>query len=330
MRRREFIAALGSAATWPVVARAQQADRARRIGVLIGLGETDPLAKSGLSEFTQSLADLGWIDGRNFRMDLRWTGGDINRMRALAKELVDLGPAVIVGDVSATARAVQRETQTIPIVFLLVSDPVHYGFVASLARPGGNMTGFVNYEPSLAGKWLELLTEIAPSVKRVAMLFNPDLAPSGGSNFLPSFKAAALSLKLELIPAPVRSDAEIEKIITSLGHEPRVGLVIPPEIFMIAHRATIIPAAARNNLPAVYSESEFVRDGGLLSYGVDEVDIFRRSASYVDRILRGAKPSDLPVQLPVKFGMALNVKAANALGLSIPQSILLRADEVIE
>jgi putative ABC transport system substrate-binding protein len=330
MRRREFIAGLGGVAAWPIAARAQQPQRMRRIGVLMSGDENEPWEKTRLSAFIQALADLGWSDGRNARIDLRWAGDDINRMRALAKELVDLRPAVIVGGVSATARAVQRETQTIPIVFLLASDPVRYGFVASLARPGGNMTGFVNYEVSLAGKWLELLTEVAPSVKRVAMLFNPDLAPSGGSNFLPSFEAAALSLKLELLPAPVRSDAEIESVMTSLGHEPRVGLVIPPEIFVIAHRATIIPAAARNNLPAVYSESEFVRDGGLLSYRVDGVDISRRAASYVDRILRGEKPGDLPVQLPTKFEMAVNLKTAKALGLTVPQSILLRADEVIE
>ena len=218
-----------------------------------------------------------------------------------AKELVDLQPDVILADATPATAALQRETRTIPIVFAVVSDPVGAGFVAGLPRPGGNITGFIIMEASMAGKWLELLTEIAPGIKRAAIMFNPDTAPGGGSYYLPSFEAAARSLKVEPIAAPVHSDAEIETVITSLGREPGGGLVVMPDTFMIVHRAPIILLAARNNVPAVYSNRRFVRDGGLLSYGPDSVDIFRRSASYVDRILRGAKPADLPVQLPIKF-----------------------------
>ena len=302
----------------------------RRIGVLMAFDENDPEGKARLSGFTQGLAELGWTDGRNLRMDVRWAAGNVDRMRMFAKELVDLQPDVILAGATPATAALQRETRTIPIVFAIVADPVGAGFVASLPRPGGNITGFSNIEASMAGKWLELLTEIAPGVKRVAIMFNPDTAPGGGSYYLPSFEAAARSLKVEPIVAPVHSDAEIETVITSLGREPGGGLVVMPDGFMTIHRAPIILLAARNNVPAVYSNSVFARDGGLLSYGPDRVDIFRRSASYVDRILRGAKPADLPVQLPVKFEMAVNVKTAKALGLTVPQSILLRADEVIE
>jgi putative ABC transport system substrate-binding protein len=330
MKRRTFIAGLWSAAAWPLVARAQQGDRMRRIGVLMALGENDPQAKGWLSGFTQGLAELGWTDGRNLRMDVLWAAGNIDWMRMFAKVLVNLQPDVILALNTAVTAALQRETRTIPIVFVNVSDPVGDGFVASLPRPGGNITGFINLEESLADKWLELLTEIAPGVKRAAMIFNPKTAPGGGSYYLPVFEAAARSLKVEPIAAPVHSDAEIETVITSLGREPGGGLVVMSDTFMIVHRAPIILLAARNSVPTVYPGTTYVRDGGLLSYGPDSVDIFHRSAAYVDRILRGAKPSDLPVQLPVKFEMALNAKTAKALGLTVPQSILLRADEVIE
>jgi putative ABC transport system substrate-binding protein len=263
-------------------------------------------------------------------MDIRWAGADVDRMRMFAKELVGLQPEVILANGTPVTAALQRETRAIPIVFAPVADPVGSGFVAGLPRPGGNLTGFINLEASMAGKWLELLTEIAPGVKRVAMMFNPDTAPGGGSYFRPAFEAAARSLKVEPIVASVDSDAEIETVMTSLGREPGGGLVVMADGFMLVHRAPIILLAAQNNVPAVYSLSVFARDGGLLSYGPDQTDIFRRSASYVDRILRGAKPADLPVQLPVKFEMALNAKTAKALGLAVPPSILLRADEVIE
>jgi putative ABC transport system substrate-binding protein len=242
----------------------------------------------------------------------------------------DLRPEMILAATTPATAALQWETRTIPIVFVSVSDPVGEGFVASLRRPGGNLTGFISEEASMAGKWLELLTEIAPTVKRAAIMFNPDSAPGGGSYYLPAFEAAARSLKVAPIAAPVHSDAEIEMVITSLGREPGGGVVVSTDAFMIVHRAPVILQAARNNVPAVYQTSVFAKDGGLLSYGPDRVDIFRRSASYVDRILRGAKPADLPVQLPVKFEMFLNAKTAKALGLAVPPSILLRADEVIE
>jgi putative ABC transport system substrate-binding protein len=327
MRRREFIAGLGAAA-WPVVARAQQVDRVRRIGVLISLDENDPEQKRRLAAFTQALAGLGWTDGRNVRLDVRWGGGDINRVRALAQELISLQPDIILAGSTPVTAALQRETRTIPIVFVNVGDPVASGIVAQLDRPGGNITGFAGWEASLTGKWLELLSEIAPGLKRIAIMFNPDTAAV--SLFVPSFETAARSLKVEPIMAPVHSDAEIETRINVLGREPGGGLVVMVDAFTFVHRAPIISATAQNNVPAVYYFSVFARDGGLLSYGPDPVDTFRRAASYVDRILRGAKPAELPVQLPTKFEMAVNLKTAKALGLTVPQSILLRADEVIE
>jgi ABC-type uncharacterized transport system substrate-binding protein len=328
LRRREFIAGLGGAATWPLAARAQQGDGVRRIGVLFPGDEKDPVRKTFVSAFAQALAGLGWTEGRNVRMDLRWGGDDIDGMRVLARELVGLQPDIIVaGSIPATV-ALQRETRTIPIVFANVADPVASGIVARLNQPGGNTTGFAVYEASLGGKWLELLSEIVPGLKRAAIMFNPDTAPL--SAFMPSFETAARSLKIVPSVAPVHGDVEIETAIIALGREPRGGLVVMPDSFMNVHRAPIILAAARNNVPAVYANSYFARDGGLLSYGVDQVDTFRRAASYVDRILRGEKPADLPVQLPTKFEMVLNLKTAKALGLTVPPSILLRADEVIE
>jgi putative ABC transport system substrate-binding protein len=327
LRRRDFIAGLGGTAAWPLATRAQQADRVRRIGVLMPGDENDPKQKRRLSAFAQALADFGWTDGRNVRMDLRW-GGDINRIRALAQELVGLQPDIIVTTATPTTAAVQRETRTIPVVFATVADPVASGLVPRLDRPGGNVTGFAVFEPSLGGKWLELLSEIAPGLKRAAIMFNPDTAPA--STYTPSFETAARSLKVEAITAPVRDEVEIETAIVAVGRDPGSGLVIMPDAFMVSHRAPIILAAARNNVPAVYNQSPFARDGGLLSYGIDTVDSYRRAASYVDRILRGEKPGDLPVQLPTKFEMVVNRKTANALGLAIPPSILLRADEVID
>jgi len=328
MRRREFIAGLGGAAAWPFASWAQQGERVRRIGVLAPGDENNPVAKTRLSAFTQALADLGWTDGRNVRLDLRWAGSDTNRIRALAQELVGLQPDIIATSTSPATAAVLRETRTIPIVFVNVGDPVASGFVAALNQPGGNITGFSLYEASLAGKWLDLLSEIAPGLKRAAIMFNPDTIPA--SLYLPSFEEAARSLKVVPIMAPVHSDLEIEAAIIALRLEPRGGLVVMPDVFTLVHRVPIILAVARNNVAAVYPLSDFARDGGLLSYGVDLVDIYRRAASYVDRILRGAKPAELPVQLPTKFEMVLNLKTARALGLVVPRSILLRADAVIE
>jgi putative ABC transport system substrate-binding protein len=278
--------------------------------------ETDPLAKPYVSAFIQALAGLGWTDGRNMRMDPRWGSGDINRIGALAQELVSLRPDVILAHGTSATVALQRETRTIPIVFASVTDPVARRIVASLNSPGGNITGFANLEATLGGKWLELLSEIAPGLKRAAIMFNPDLP--GPSVYMPTLEMAARSLKIVLITAPVRSDAEIETAIIALGREPGGGLVVPGDAFTVAHRAPTIAAVARNNVPAVYFLSAYARDGGLLSYGVDQVDLFRRAATYVDRIMRGDKPGDLPVQLPTKFDMAVNLKTAKALGLVIP------------
>jgi putative ABC transport system substrate-binding protein len=330
MGRREFIAGVGAVATGPLGARAQQAERVRRIGVLMAGDEDDPFLKLDLSAFTQTLADLGWAIGHNVRMDVRWEGDSVDRVRMFAKELVDLQPDLLLAHATPATAALQRETRTIPIVFVVVSDPIGSGFVVGLPRPGANVTGFISWEPSMGGKWLQFLAEMAPGVKRVAALYNPDTAPYVTSNYLPSFEAAARSPKVEPIAAPVRSDAEIETVITSLGREPRGGFVVMPDGFLQVHSEPIISLAARSNVPAVYGNATFVRDGGLLSYGPDFVDQFRRAAPYVDRIRRGEKPADLPVQLPVKFDMAVNAKTAKALGLTVPQSILLRADEVIE
>jgi putative ABC transport system substrate-binding protein len=331
MRRRKFITLLGGAAAWPLAARAQQAEPMRRIGVIIEFDEKDPEAKAYPSGLTRGLAQLGWTDGRNVRFDIRWAAASVERMQVFAKELVDLRPDVIVTSSTPVTAAVQRETQTIPIVFVTVADPIGAGFVASLPHPGGNLTGFANLEKSIAGKCLGLLMDIAPSVKRVAAIFNPDTNPGGGSFFLPSFEAAARSLNVEPITAPVRSDAEIEMVITALGREPGGGIVALPDAFMGVHRAAIISVEAKNKVPAVGGlPQSFARDGGLVSYGADIGDLFRRAAPYVDRILRGTKPAELPVQLPIKFEMVVNLKTAKALGLTVPQKLIYTADEVID
>jgi len=325
IKRRTFIAGLGSAAVCPVVARAQQADRVRRIGVLMSVDD-NPQAKARFSAFTQVLADLGW-NGLNVRMDLRWGGGDNNRTPALARDLVGLQPDIIVTTTTGVAAAVRRETRTIPIV-AIQGDPVASGLVPRLDRPDGNVTGFATSEASMGGKWIELLSEVAPGLKRAAIMFNPDNCAS--SVYVPPFETAARALKVVPIIATVHSDAEIEMAIVALGREPRGGLYVVPDGFMITHRATIISAAARHSVPAIYSQSDFAREGGLLSYGPDPIDVWRRAATYVDRILRGAKPGDLPVQFPTKYELVINLKTAKALGLTVPQSILVSADEVIE
>src|SRR5262245_19194477 len=284
MKRREFITLLGGAAAWPLAASAQQpGDRVRRIGVLMPGDENDPVWKIRLSAFAQALADLGWADGRNVRMDFRWAGGDLNRIRALAQELVGLQPDILLASATATTVALQRETRTIPIVFANTGDPVARGIVTRLDRPSGNITGFATLEASLGGKWLELLSETAPGLTRATVMFNPDTSPA--SLYVPSFETAARSFKIVPIIAHVHSDVEIETAIIALGREPGGGLVVMPDIFMIANRAPIISAAARNKVPAVYELSAFARDGGLLSYGVARVDTLRRAASYRDRML---------------------------------------------
>jgi putative tryptophan/tyrosine transport system substrate-binding protein len=330
MKRRTFIAGLGGAVAWPLAVSAQQGDRVRRIGVLSPYNENDPYVSAWLSAFVRELAEMGWNGGRNLRMDVRWAAGNLDRVGMYAKELVGLQPDVILADSTPLTAALQRETRTIPIVFVTVSDPVGSGFVARLSRPGRNLTGFIPWEPTMAGKWLELLTEIAPRVSRIAALFNPDTAPYVTSNYLPSFEAAARLFGVEPIAAPVHNDDEIANVMTSLGREPKGGLVVMPDVFSGDHRAAIISLARSKQVPAVYQDSLFPRDGGLLSYGPNTEDIYHRAAGYVDRLLRGAKPADLPVQLPTKFEMVVNLKTAKALGIAVPPSILLSADEVIE
>ena len=332
MRRRELMALMGgAAAAWPLAAWAQQADPARRVGVLMGYAEADPEAKVLLAEFTQALSEFGWIEGRNLLMVVRWAPGRTDLMHTFAKELVGLQPDVILANSTPVTAALKRETSTIPIVFAVVADPVGSGFVASLPRPGGNITGFGSLEEgSMASKWLELLTAIAPNVKRAVMMFKPDTAPYIKSFPLPSFEAAARSLKVASVAAPVHNDTEIEAAIAALGREPGSGLLGMPDNFIELHRALIISLAARNNVPAVYQSPIIARDGGLLSYGADFKDMFHRSARYVDNILRGAKPSELPVQLPTKYLMVINLKTAKALGLTVPPILLAAADEVIE
>jgi putative ABC transport system substrate-binding protein len=330
MRRRDFITLVGCATVQPLAARAQQAERMRRIAVLLGWSESDPEYQSWIATFAEALARLGWVDSRSVLMDVRWARGDVRRMQTFAKELVELQPDVVFASTTPVMAALQRETRTLPIVFVVVADPVGSAFVAGLPRPGGNITGFINVEPEMGGKWLEMLKEIVPRMSRVAMMFNPDTAPGGGAFFLNPFEAAARSLAVEPITVRVRSDAEIEAGITSLGRE-QAGLVLQSDSFLAVHQETVISLAARNNVPAVGADFPgFAKAGGLLSYGANFPDIFRRAASYVDRVLRGANPSDLPVQQPTKFELVINLKTAKALGLTVPPSLLATADEVIE
>jgi putative ABC transport system substrate-binding protein len=335
IRRREFISLLGGAAaassvSWPLAARAQQPGGMRRIGVLIGYAESDPEGQALIAAFREGLRKLGWAEGRNVQIDTRWATADVESTQRFAKELVTLQPDLILTSNTPTTASVLQQTLTIPIVFAQMSDPVGGGFVASLARPGGNVTGFINLEASLAGKWLELLKEIAPRVAGVAAVFNPPTAPGSGTYYLGPFRAAAASFGVEAIAAPVHNISELESVVAVQARGPNGGLIVMPDNFMVNHRAEITSLAARYRLPAVYPFRYFAELGGLLSYGVDTHDLYRRVATYVDRILKGAKPSELPVQAPVKFEMTLNRKTAKALGLDVPISIELRADEVIE
>jgi len=329
MRRREFITLLGGTAVWPLAARAQQSDRVRRIGVLGAGARSDPEAQGQVSAFEGTLRTLGWTDGRNARIDWRWADGEFDRMQASAKELVALQAEVILAFGGAPVlRALLQETRRIPIVFTGVSDPVGQGFVESLARPGGNATGFTLYESSLGKKWIELLTRIAPRVRRIALVFNPQT--SSAALYLPSIEAAAMSFAVQLAKTPIRESAELEGAITALGREPGNGLMFVPDNFINAHRELIIGLANRYGLPAVYPGRFQTSDGALLSYGVDLLDMSRSAAGYVDRILKGANAADLPVQQPTKFELVINLKTAKALGLTVPDTLLALADEVIE
>ena len=329
MRRREFITLLGGAVAWPVAARAQEADRVRRIGVLMAASENDSERQAFVTAFREELQKLGWIDGRKVRFDIRWAAPQAAMLQRFAKELVALQPDLVLSHNTPTTINLQQQTRTIPIVFAVVSDPVGSGFVGSFPRPGGNITGFTNIEPTMTGKWVGLLKEIAPRVVRVAFLFNPATAPYA-EHYLSPFKEVAASLNLEAIPTPVRDTSELEAAITAQAQTPHGGFVVMADTFMTNHRAEITSLAARHQLPAVYPYRFFLEVGGLLSYGNDLVDSFRRAASYADRILKGATPNELPVQAPVKFELAINLKTAKALGITIPPTLLTRADELIE
>jgi putative ABC transport system substrate-binding protein len=330
MKRRDFIALLGGATAWPLAAHAQQDDQVRRIGVLMGVTESDPDARPRLTAFEGALQGFGWSNGENIRIHYVWPEADTARMRKLTKDLVGSRPEVIVATGTAWLVALLRETNTIPIIFVLVSDPVENGYVRSLSRPGGNVTGFSNLPASIGGKWLETLREVAPGLKRAAMLFNPSTTAGRGSNFLQAFEGAASSFSITPIKAPVRSESDIDAAISALGREPDGGLVLMSDQFLTVHRDLIVTLAAQYRVPAIYPFRYFVAGGGLMSYGVSAVDLYRHSASYVDRILRGDKPSDLPVQEPTTFELIINLKTAMALGLTISPTLLARANEVIE
>jgi ABC-type uncharacterized transport system substrate-binding protein len=330
MRRREFLGVLGgAAAAWPLVARAQQPERMRRIGVLMGRVEGDTEGEARMVAFREQFEKLGWIEGRTVRTDIRWQTQDVESLQRLAKELVGLQPDVILSESTPPTAALLQQTRTIPIVFAVVSDPIGSGFVANLARPGGNVTGFLNIEGSLGGKWMELLKEVAPRVARVAMLYNPTTAPYA-EIYIKPFKAAADSLGIEAITAPVRDPSELETIIGPHARAPNGGLIAMPDAFMNTHRERIVLLAAHHRLPAAYAYRLNVEIGGLLSYGFDTHNNFRRAAMYVDRILKGEKAGDLPVQAQDKFELVINLKTAKALGLEVPPTLLARADEVIE
>jgi putative tryptophan/tyrosine transport system substrate-binding protein len=329
LRRREFITLLGgAAAAWPLAARAQQSERVRRIGVLMPLAADDAEGQARLAAFLQGLRELGWTDGRNVRIDTRWTAGNPDEIRKSAAEFVADAPDVILAAATPIVAALQPATRSVPIVFALVADPVAAGFVDSLSRPGGNINGFMNFEYGISGKWLELLKEIAPGVKRVAVI--RELTSPSGLGQLGALQGAAPAFGVEVIPIGTRDAGEIERGIGAFARGPNGGLIVPGGVAGTVYREPIIMLAARHRLPTVYSDPVSVTGGGLISYGPDRVDPFRRAAGYVDRILKGEKPADLPVQAPVKYELVINLKTAQALGLEIPPSLLARADKVIE
>ena len=329
MRRRELITLLsGAAVAWPLAARAQQGERVRRIGVLNVYSENDREVSLRFAPLRQGFMQLGWTEGRNIRFEHRWASGDATPMRTYATELVSLNVDLLIANSTPVLTAIQRATDKLPIVFVAISDPVGDGFVASLSHPGGNITGFSNFDPPMAGKWLELLKQVAPSIVRVNAIFNPDTAPH--SLFLPAIKAAALTFAVELIAAPVRNAGEIEGAIVAALHKPGGSVMVMPDTFNTIHRDQIVALVIQHGLPAVYYQRVFTAGGGLMSYGTDLPDQHRRAASYVDRILKGEKPADLPVQAPTKFELVINLKTAKALGLTVPPTLLASADEVIE
>ena len=330
MRRRDFITLLGGAAVaCPLAARSQQRERVRRIGVLIGVAD-DAETKGWVAILRKRLDELGWRAGDNLQIEERWTAGDPDRNRRFAGELLAVKPDAIFAFSSVAVAALQRESSTVPIVFTAISDPVGSGFVESLARPGRNATGFTNFVPTMAAKWLEVLKEIAPQIRRAVLLFNPQTAPYVAEYYQRPFEAAAPSFGVQAIAALVHQTGEIEAAIADMAREPGGGLVVPPDNFSYVHRELIFALAARHRLPVVYPFRFMAREGGLVSYGVDLGETFPRAAEYIDRILKGTKPADLPVQAPTKFELVINLKTAKALGLDVPPTLLARADEVIE
>ncbi len=329
MHRRKVITLIGgAAATWPLVARAQQSDRMRRIGVLIGTAERDLDGQNRLTALRKAMQELGWLDGQNMRIDVRWAASD-DLTHDYAVEIVRLKPDVIVANGTPASFAFKQQTQTIPIVFAQVTDPVGQGLVQNLARPGGNLTGFTNYEFSMGGKWLQLLKEIAPQLTRTVVLFNPPTAPYAGL-FLAPINETARSLSVEVVAKSVHNETDISSVIDECDRNPHAGLIVIPSVFMTVRRELIVGLAARSSVPALYPFRYFATSGGLMSYGIADIDLFQHAASYVDRILKGEKPGDLPVQQPTKFQLVINLKTAKALGLDVPPALLASADEVIE
>jgi putative ABC transport system substrate-binding protein len=310
--------------------KCEQPERMRRVGALMGIAESDPAQQSFVSAFTRALQDLGWHAGRNVRIDYRWGAGDADKIQSFAREFVEQKPDLIVGHTTPVVAALKRQTSTIPIVFTQVSDPVGSQFVDGLAHPGGNITGFTNLEASIGAKLMELLKEVAPHTRRVALMFNPATSPEGGSYFLKPVEAAAPLLKIAMVAAPVHNPTDIDATMASLAREPNTGLIVMPDIFILGHRDQIIALADQYRLPAAYAYRLFPVSGGLMSYGTDLADLFRRAASYVDRILKGEKPFNLPVQTPTKYELVLNLKTARALDLNVPLTVQQRSDEVIE
>jgi putative ABC transport system substrate-binding protein len=329
VKRREFITLLGGAAiVWPLAARSQPSGRMWRVGLLMGYPEGDRQAHANVVAFREGLKSLGWIEGRNIRLEFRWAGGDLDKARAFAKELVDMKVDVIVPSTNQVTEIVQHETRVIPIVFVFVGDPVGSGFIASLSRPGGNITGFANFENSIGGKWLDILTELAPKTRRVGFIHSPLAAPNIG--FLRAAEAAAPSFGVKVFPLGVHTDADIKRAVVPFAAEPNGGLIVAPHAVTLGHRKLIIELAAHHRLPAVYSDRYFAESGGLLSFGNNTADLFRRSATYIDRILKGEKPADLPVQLPTQFELIINLKTAKVLGLEVTALLQQLADKVIE
>jgi putative tryptophan/tyrosine transport system substrate-binding protein len=330
MKRREFITLVGAAAvTLPLAARAQQTDRMRLIGVLMGYAESDPFARSVVAAFREELAKLGWTEGSNLRIELRWGAGDPEKFKSFAKELVDLRPDAILGQDTPVTGALARETRTIPIVFAVVADPIGSGFVANLAHPGGNITGFTSNDSALGGKWLQLLKEIAPRTVRAAVLFNPATSPIL-QTYMSAIQAAASSFAIHASVAPVHAAGEIEGVFAAQAPDPGSSLIVLPDQFNTINRDLIVALAARYKVPTIYYNRFFAKAGGLIAYGIDFADSYRQAAGYVDRILKGAKPADLPVQEPTKYELTINVKTAEALGLDVPLHLQQIADEMIE